>query len=107
MADFLTREGLPPGDCEKLNLKHIKIEDFRYNLPKDTFTLAEWAQFCHDNPQYLSVNDAPDLEAKVLAILRGLDKEIMTLIEILRQCLSRDQIIAKQKVEYDKIYTAC
>ena len=31
----------------------------------------------------------------------------MTPIEILRQCLSHDQIIAKQKVEYDKIYTAC
>ena len=73
------------------------------------FTLAEWAQFCHDNPQYLSVNDAPDLEAKVLAVLHGLDnmQEIMTPIEILRQHLSRDQIIAKQKIEYDKIYTAC
>ena len=45
--------------------KSIKIEDFRCNLPKDTFKLAEWAQLCHDNPQYLSVNDALDLEAKV------------------------------------------
>ena len=109
LADFLTREGLPPGDCEKLNLKQIKIEDFKCNLPKDTFTLAEWAQLCHDNPQYLSVNDALDLEAKVLAVSRGLDnvQEIMTPIKILRQHLSRDQIIAKQKVEYDKIYTAC
>jgi hypothetical protein len=57
LSDFLTREGLPPGDIEKLNLKNTQILDFVDHLPKEEFTLKEWAQYCADNPQYLTVTD--------------------------------------------------
>jgi hypothetical protein len=43
LSDFLTREGLPPGDIEKLKLKATKILDFVDHLPKKEFTLKEWA----------------------------------------------------------------
>jgi hypothetical protein len=31
LANFLTREGLPEGDLEKLDLKTVKIENFMTN----------------------------------------------------------------------------
>jgi hypothetical protein len=42
LADFLTREGLLPGDFEKFNLKDLTIDDFYDQLPKTNFTLMEW-----------------------------------------------------------------
>ena len=39
LSDFLTREGLPPGDIEKLNLKNTQILDFVDHLPNEEFTL--------------------------------------------------------------------
>jgi hypothetical protein len=56
LADYLTRQGLPRGDLEKLSLKDIEISDFYDKLPKHDFTLEEWADFCVQNPQYLTVN---------------------------------------------------
>jgi hypothetical protein len=56
LADFLTREGLPPGDLEKFNIKNVQIADFYEELPKQTFTFAEWINFVEANPQYLTVN---------------------------------------------------
>jgi hypothetical protein len=56
LADFLTREGLPPGDIEKFNIKDVQVADFHEKLPKHDFTLAEWAKFVEDNPQYLTIN---------------------------------------------------
>ncbi len=41
LADFLTREGLPPGDLEKFNIKNVHIRDFYEKLPKTNFTLPE------------------------------------------------------------------
>ena len=34
LADYLTRQGLPKGDLEKLLLKDIEIKDFYNKLPK-------------------------------------------------------------------------
>jgi hypothetical protein len=45
LADFLTREGLPPGDLGKFNIKDVHISDFYDQLPKNEFTLAEWITF--------------------------------------------------------------
>ncbi len=55
LSDFLTREGLPPGDMEKFYIKDIQIADFYYALPQETFTFAEWINFVEANPQYLTV----------------------------------------------------
>jgi len=44
---------MPRGDLEKLCLKDIIIKDFYDELPKQDFTLKEWAKFCEENPNYL------------------------------------------------------
>ena len=108
LSDFLTREGMPPGDLEKLDMKSIGVSDFYDDLPKTTFTLAEWAQFCADNPNYLTVNSEP-VKNLVLSIHQGLTNitDVVTPIEILRERLSRAQIIRFQKQEFADIYTAC
>ena len=41
LADFLTQEGLPPGDLQKFNIKDISISDFSNELPKNEFTFLE------------------------------------------------------------------
>ena len=56
LADYLTRQGLPRGDLEKLNLKYTQVEDFYDKLPQIDFTLEEWMHFCNENPQYLTQN---------------------------------------------------
>ncbi len=56
LADFLTREGLPKGDLEKYDLKSAHVLDFFEHLPKEEFTLAEWAQYCQDHPEFLTIN---------------------------------------------------
>jgi hypothetical protein len=54
LADFLTREGLPPGDCEKFNLKDIQIANFHKDLPKLEFTIPEWIAYVDAHPEYLT-----------------------------------------------------
>ena len=131
LSDFLTREGLPPGDVEKLNLKAAKILDFVDHLPKEEFTLTEWAQYCADNPQYLTIVDTKtatnlmlnydksligsmsDEEAFIkhiaLSIQQGLQnvEDITKPLDIIKQRLSRSEIIKNQKKEFEQIYTAC
>ena len=111
LADFLTREGLPPGDCEKFNLKDITIANFHHDLPKLEFTLSEWIDYVDSHPEYLMVN-APNPQAvKTLAlqITAGLDnvKAVVTPLEILRERLSRSNIIIQQKKEFSSIYSNC
>ena len=108
LSDFLTREGMPPGDLEKLNIKQVEVSDFYDNLPKATFTLAEWAQFCSDNPHYLTIN-TDTAKHLALSINHGVSnvQDIVTPIEILRDRLSRSEIIKLQKQEFSDIYTAC
>ncbi len=123
LADFLTREGLPRGDLEKFDLKTVEIIDFFDKLPKDEFTLSEWAQYCHDHPEFLTINRKEDKKSKVdkdkkeakfvkklvMSIRQGIDniKDIVTPLEILKERLSRAEIIRNQKKEFENIYTAC
>jgi hypothetical protein len=105
LADFLTREGMLPGDREKFNLKKIEVTDFYKDLPKCTFTLAEWAAFVEANPHYLTVNR----QATVNTVNIGLNNIQMTTtpLEILKEKLSRSKIVEHQKKEFSEIYTAC
>ena len=118
LADFLTREGLPPGDCEKFNLHQIVIEDFYEHLPKTNFTLIEWINFVENHPEYLTINsqlpiDKPKeqekLNAITLAISRGLEnvQDALSPLEILKEKLSRANIIAAQKRDFSRIYETC
>jgi hypothetical protein len=118
LADFLTREGLPPGDCEKFNLHNVIIDDFYKHLPKTEFSLTEWINFVGDHPEYLTVNSqlaGPKdkvqkvLKAVTLSISRGLEnvKDALSPLEILKEKLSRANIISAQKREFARIYEAC
>jgi len=115
LADFLTREGLPPGDCEKLNLKNVQISDFYDKLPKTDFTLIEWINFVEQNPHYLTINEEKPhktkekLKAVTFAISQGIEnvKNELKPINILQEKLSRSNIIDFQKREFTKIYETC
>jgi len=114
LADFLTREGLPPGDCEKFNLHDIHITDFYDSLPQNNFSLAEWINFVENHPEYLMINTKTvitpkDISAVTLSISRGLEnvKDVISPIEILKEKLSRSNIISAQKREFSRIYENC
>jgi hypothetical protein len=111
LADFLLREGLPPRDLEKLDLKTIKIEEFYDNLSKKSYSLPEWMVFVENNPQYLSgvvVNKAEN-QAIVNALSRGLQNvtETLTPLDILKGKLTRERIIQAQKEELAELYYQC
>ena len=101
LVDFLTREGLLPGDYSRFNLNDVKIKDFYSELPKTTFTLPEWINFVEDHPEYLTINTPDHVTPKTitLAINRGIEnvKETVTPIEILQEKLTRAEIIKRQK----------
>ena len=111
LADFLTREGLPPGDIEKFNLKDVQINDFFHKLPKSTFTLAEWIKWVEENPQYLVVNHPTkkEIKAVALSIKRGIEnvENELTPINILKERLLRSEIIKNQKLELAHVYEKC
>ena len=109
LADYLSRQGMPKGDLEKLNLKNIKIEDFFDKLPDKDFTLKEWENFCTANPQYLTVNNSPTIYQITKSINKGIDnlKEVSSPIEILKEKFSRAKLISEQKKEYSEIYQQC
>jgi hypothetical protein len=44
LADFLTREGLLPGNIEEFNIKDVRILDFFDDFLRTTFTITEWIQ---------------------------------------------------------------
>ena len=99
------------------------------HLPKQEFTLKEWAQYCADNPQYLTVTDTKTVtdmlinqdkaisyvdeealvKSTVLAIHQGLANvtDIITPLDIIKQRLSRSEIIKEQKKEFENIYISC
>ena len=72
LADYLTRQGLPRRELEKLNLKYTQVEDFYDKLPQIDFTLEEWMHFCNENPQYLTQN-IPDENFLIMAISSGFE----------------------------------
>jgi len=100
---------------EKFNLKSIEISDIYENLPKTTFTLAEWINFVEENPHYLTINETKSdksktkIKAITLAITKGLEniKEAIKPLEILQQKLERSNIVEQQKKEFSKIYITC
>ena len=126
LADYLTRQGLPPGDLEKFNIKQIEVQDFYDQLPKNEFTLQEWTKFCADHPEYLTINTH-----SIHYISRGLTDvmdhmtnhythataysntgfnnllDLTQPLEILKEKLSRANIIRAQKNELNNIYTKC
>ncbi|RPH78821.1 MAG: hypothetical protein EHM77_06555, partial [Planctomycetaceae bacterium] len=111
LADFLTREGLLPGDAEKFNLKNITIKDFYKDLPKTNFTISEWINFVNSHPEYLVSNDLDHtpFAAVVHNITTGVSnvKSVTTPLQILQEKLSKSEIVKRQKLEYAKIYTSC
>jgi len=109
LADYLTRQGMPKGDVERLCLKNVVIGDFFEKLPKPDFTLKEWQKFCQDNPQYLTVNQAPTIYNITQALSKGIDniREVSSPLDMLKNKFSRDIIIKEQKKEFEKIYQKC
>ena len=86
----------------------MSVQDFYEKLPKQEFTLTEWAQFCADNPQYLTVNN-PLVNYITMSLTKGNDniKQLSDPIDVLKDRLSRANIIKNQKVEFNDIYTKC
>jgi hypothetical protein len=131
LADYLTRQGLPPGDLEKLNLKNVHIKDFYDKLPKPEFTLQEWATYCAKHPEYLTVNvpNTPALTSTIEKVVnlhsntvhKPPDREhssyystgisnlldLKTPLDILKEKLTRDKIISAQKQELKEFYNKC
>ena len=134
LADYLTRQGLPTGDLEKFNIKQLDIVDFYDKLPKHEFTLQEWVKYCADHPEYLTINNPtvnyteisntldtaidyisenfhPD-EVKDHTVMysnAGINNllDLTEPLEILKEKLSRANIISGQKEEFQDIYTQC
>jgi len=106
LADFLTREGLPPGDLPKFNIKNVQILDFAHALPKEEFTFVEWINFVEANPQFLQTDSIAPI---TMAINKGIEniQEVLKPIDILREKLSRHIIIRCQKTEFAEIYAQC
>ena len=71
----------------------------------------EWINFVEENPQYLTVNypSKSETPAIILSISKGLTnvKETLAPIDILRDKLSRSEIIKYQKIELSEPYTLC
>ena len=120
LADFLTREGLPPGDLQKFNIKDIQISDFSNELPKSEFTFQEWINFVADHPQYLTINSpvnplkqikpsSTEVKAITLALNYAIEniRETLQPIDLLKEKLSRHILIRQQKIEFSEIYAKC
>ena len=113
LADFLTREGLREGDMPRFNLKYVTVSDFYDVLPKSTFSLQEWCEFCSQNPQYLQIND-PLPESEIVksatfalnAAVENIKATVSPLI-ILQERLERGEFIKNQKKELNAIYKKC
>jgi transposase InsO family protein len=108
LADYLTRQGLPKGDLEKLNLKNVEVQDFYDKLPQEEFSLAEWAQFCNENPNYLTINNH-SVNLVTSSLTNGIKNlESYTVpINILRSRLERLNFIKYQKIELKNEYETC
>jgi hypothetical protein len=134
LADYLTREGLLPGDLPKCNLNHLEITNFHSELPKEEFSLQEWMQFCNENPHYLSINQSPveSLNTMLTQTISNIEREsrkwdfntqpllsltskiavqniqdLTTPLGILKERLSRENFIKNQKTDLKIIYDKC
>jgi hypothetical protein len=111
LADFLTRQGMPAGDLGRVNIKEITVRDLGMKLPKETFTLTEWVDFVDAHPEYLTINTPKHLTPKavIMALERGIDNltEFTTPLMILRDKLSRENFVLKQRIERTDLYNNC
>ncbi len=134
LADYLTRQGLPRGDLEKFNIKQLDVVDFYDKLPKHEFTLQEWVKYCTDHPEYLTINNPTINYTEISKTLdtaidyvsenfqpseikdhtimysnAGINNllDLTEPLEILKEKLSRANIIRAQKEEFKDIYTQC
>ncbi|RPH79137.1 MAG: hypothetical protein EHM77_06210, partial [Planctomycetaceae bacterium] len=108
LADYLTRQGLPKGDLGRISLKDLEIEDFHTKLPKEQFTLKEWAKFVEENPQYLTIS-TQQLQAVTYALTQGIAnlEDVLDPINILKEKLSRARIIEAQDIQFQDIKNKC
>jgi hypothetical protein len=106
LADFLTREGMLPGDAEKFQLKDVEIRDIFEHLPKHTFTLKEWSTWVEQHPEFLEIKNT---KAVVLSINRGIDnlKEYLSPLVIVQKKIDRENIVFYQKRQFPDIYAEC
>ena len=126
LSDFLTREGLPKGDLIKYDLKSAVVLDFYDDLPKTNFTLKEWVKFCEQHPEYLTINEkepkqktysktaksvknSKEVQNLIMSIRQGIEniKDIVTPLDIIKERISRSEIVKNQKKEFSNIYTEC
>ena len=107
LADYLTRQGLPRGDLEKLSLKNMEIKDFYDDLPKHDFTLVEWVKFCADNPHYLTI--AEPTNTITMSISRGISNlnDLIDPINVLKDRLTREEFCSHQQREFKKVIQKC
>jgi hypothetical protein len=106
LADFLTREGMLPGDADRFQLKDVEIKYIYDHLPKHTFTLKEWSEWVEAHSEFLEIKNT---KAVCLSLTRGIDnlKEYMSPLSILQKRLDRENIVKNQKKQYADIYTEC
>ncbi len=80
-------------------------------LPKEIFTLTEWVDFVDAHPEYLTINTPKHLTPKavIMAFEKGLDNliEFTTPLVILREKLSRENFVVKQRIECTDLYNNC
>mgnify|MGYP003335260423 FL=1 len=132
LADYLTRQGLPEGDLPKLNLKSIRIDNFHDKLPKKDFSFQEWAEYCAEHPEHLKITDEAEkiINCSFTKVIDSIVNEEWSTernfkhriystsaqsnledykvpLEILKERLSRAEIIKRQKVELSDIYDQC
>ena len=117
LADFLTRAykaTLP--SIKKVALPKFVKSGFEDNLPQyKVWTIEEWTQFIMDNPDYLGYDEQPPqpkqqkpkITINSLAAEHRVIGKVLRPLEILKERISIENIIANQKEEYSDIYTRC
>jgi hypothetical protein len=102
---------MPAGDLGRVNIKEITVRDLGMKLPKEIFTLTEWVDFVDAHPEYLTINTPKHLTPKavIMAFEKGLDNliEFTTPLVILREKLSRENFVVKQRIECTDLYNNC
>ena len=113
IADFLSKKfSILPGDLPRLALSKIHIDDLAQFLPEDkVFTVAEWASWVSENPGYLKIctkseEDKKLLTASLQKTTANLEKHIKP-FAIMENRLSHENVIAKQKLEHQDLYSRC
>ena len=123
IADFLSKSFRinNPADACKIDIKRYDIS-FSSDISDKTFTIKEWQDFVDRNPQYLQLlnnsnecipklNDDTSITPTVATINvnrlgQAIDKHLQP-IEKLDACLSYNEIVRAQSVEYQNWKKTC